>query len=98
MVDTIGLLLAVVVTAGNLDDGTHAPEVLGELTPEKFPRLRKVYADNKYNNRTLEQWMSRNQVVYEIEINSKPEGEGFKPMRYAGWWSRRMLATGDVAG
>ncbi len=38
-------------------------------------------ADNKYNNKTLQQWMSRNKVVYEIEINSKPEGEGFKPIR-----------------
>lgn len=81
VVDTMGLLLAVVVTAGNLDDGTHAPKVLGKLTPEKFPRLRKVYADNKYNNKTLRQWMWRNKVVYEIEINSKPEGEGFKPIR-----------------
>jgi putative transposase len=81
VVDTMGLLLAVVVTAGNLDDGTHAPKVLEKLTPGKFPRLKKVYADNKYNNKTLQQWMSRNKVVYEIEINSKPEGEGFKPIR-----------------
>lgn len=81
VVDTMGLLLAVVVTAGNLDDGTHAPKVLEKLTPEKFPRLKKVYADNKYNNKTLQQWMSRNKVAYEIEINSKPEGEGFKPIR-----------------
>ncbi len=81
VVDTLGLLLAVAVTAGNLDDGTHAPAVLGKLTPERFPRLKKVYADNKYNNKTLQQWMSRNRVAYEIEINSKPAGEGFKPIR-----------------
>jgi putative transposase len=81
VVDTLGLLLAVAVTAGNLDDGTHAPTVLGKLTPEKFPRLKKVYADNKYDNKTLQQWMSRNRVAYEIEINSKPDGEGFEPIR-----------------
>lgn len=81
VVDTLGLLLAVVVTAGNLDDGTHASKVLGKLTPEKFPRLRKVYADNKYKNKTLQQWMLQNKVLYEIEINSKPDGEGFKPIR-----------------
>ena len=81
VVDTLGLLLAVAVTAGNLDDGTHAPAVLGKLTPEKFPRLKKVYADNKYNNKTLQGWMSRNAVAYEVEINSKPKGEGFKPIR-----------------
>jgi putative transposase len=81
VVDTMGSLLAVAVTAGNLDDGTHAPAVLAKLTPEKFPRLKKVYADNKYNNKTLRRWMSRNGVAYEAEINSKPKGDGFKPIR-----------------
>jgi putative transposase len=81
VVDTLGLLLAVAVTAGNLDDGTHAPKVLEKLTPEKFPRLKKIYADNKYNNKTLQQWLKINKVMYEIEINSKPAGEGFKPIR-----------------
>jgi putative transposase len=81
VVDTMGLLLAVVVTAGNLDDGTHAPKVLAKLTPDKFPRLKKIYADNKYNNNALKLWMRQNKIVYEIEINSKPDGEGFKPIR-----------------
>ena len=82
VVDTLGLLLVVAVTAGNLDDGTHASRVLGKLTREKFPRLKKIYADNKYNNKTLQQWMTKQQVGYEIEIGSKPEGEeGFKPIR-----------------
>jgi putative transposase len=82
LVDTMGLLLAVAVTAGNLDDGTHASTVLGKLTREKFPRLKKIYADNKYNNKTLQKWLAENQVQYEIEIGSKPEGEKvFKPIR-----------------
>lgn len=82
LVDTLGLLLAVAVTAGNLDDGTHASTVLGKLNQEKFPRMQKIYADNKYNNQTLQQWMYKNQVGYEIEIGMKPAGEkGFKPIR-----------------
>lgn len=81
VVDTMGLLLAVVVTAGNQDDGTHAPKVLGKLRPEKFPTMKKVYADNKYNIKTLQRWISQNEVACEIEINSKPDGEGFEPMR-----------------
>jgi putative transposase len=81
LVDTMGLLLVVAVTAGNLDDGTHAHRALGKLTAEKFPRLKKVYADNKYNNKALRRWMSRSGVGYEIEIGSKPAGEGFKPIR-----------------
>ena len=39
VVDTLGLLLAVAVTAGNLDDGTHADRVLRKLDRGRFPRL-----------------------------------------------------------
>ena len=82
VVDTMGLLLAVVVTAGNLDDGTHAPAVLEKLTPDKYPRLKKIFADNKYNNKTLQRWLIDNKVTYEIEIGMKPDGEkGFKPIK-----------------
>ena len=82
LVDTLGLLLAVVVTAGNLDDGTYASKVLEKVTVEKYPRLKKVFADNKYNNKTLQRWMEENQVPYVIEIAMKPDGEpGFKPVK-----------------
>jgi putative transposase len=82
VVDTLGLLLAVTVTAGNLDDGTHASQVLEKVTADKFPRLEKIFADNKYNNKTLQSWMAVNQVPYTIEIAMKPEGEpGFKPVK-----------------
>src|SRR3954467_7935101 len=39
VVDTLGLLLAVTVTAASADDGTAAPQVLVKLTREAFPRL-----------------------------------------------------------
>jgi transposase len=82
VVDTLGLLLAVAVTAGNLDDGTHASEVLAKLTADKYPRLTKIFADNKYNNKRLQSWMAEQQVPYTIEIGMKPEGEpGFKPVK-----------------
>jgi putative transposase len=82
VVDTLGLLLAVVVTAANLDDGTYASLVLAKLKAEKFPRLRKVFADNKYNNKKLQRWMDQTEAPYEIEIGMKPEGEpGFKPVK-----------------
>lgn len=82
VVDTLGLLLAVVVTAGNLDDGTYAKLVLAKLKAEHYPRLKKIYADNKYNNKTLQRWLVANEVAYEIEIRMKPEGEPrFKPVK-----------------
>jgi putative transposase len=82
LVDTLGLLLAVVVTAANLDDGTYASLVLAKLTPEKYPRIKKVFADNKYNNKTLQAWLRQQQVPYEIEISVKAAGErSFKPLK-----------------
>jgi putative transposase len=82
VVDTMGLLLAVVVTAANLDDGTYAKLVLAKLNAKQYPRLKKVFADNKYNNKTLQHWMAEHQVPYTLEINMKPEGEpGFKPVK-----------------
>jgi putative transposase len=82
VVDTLGLLLAVTVTAANLDDGTHAARVLEKVTAAKYPRLKKIFADNKYHNKTLQRWMAEHQVPYEIAIAMKPEGEpGFKPVK-----------------
>jgi putative transposase len=82
VVDTLGLLLAVAVTTANLDDGTHAPKVLGKLQREKFPRLEVVFGDNKYNNRKLDAWRQRTQASYRIEVSSRPEGEPkFKPLK-----------------
>jgi putative transposase len=82
VVDTLGLLLAVTVTAANCDDGTHAQEVLKKLTPARFPRLELIYADNKYNNYTLGEWLDNNQKPYKIQISSKGTDEkGFVPIR-----------------
>jgi putative transposase len=82
LVDTLGLLIAVVVTAANLDDGTYAALVLAKLKAEDYPRLKTIFADNKYNNKALQQWMATQRVPYQIEIGTKPEGEpSFKPVK-----------------
>jgi putative transposase len=82
VVDTLGLLMAVVVTPANLDDGTHASKVLSQLTPETYPRLKVIFGDNKYNNRTLDRWMEVNEVPYRIEVGTKREKlASFKPIK-----------------
>jgi putative transposase len=82
VVDTLGLLMAVVVTPANLDDGTHASKVLGQLPAEKYPRLEVIFGDNKYNNRTLDRWMEVKKVPYRIEVSTKREkGAPFKPIK-----------------
>lgn len=82
VVDTLGLLLAVVVTAANVDDGVAAPHVVGKLRPEAFPRLEAIFADTKYHNHAFEAWLGEHgQGKWRLEISRRPEGEtGFKPL------------------
>jgi putative transposase len=82
VVDTLGLLLAVVVTAGNVDDGAGAPKVLGKLQHEAFPRLEAIFADNKYHNHEFEAWLKQHsQGKWRLEISSRPAGaKEFKPL------------------
>ena len=73
VVDTLGLLLAVTVTAAGLDDGRAAPDVLGQLPQDLFPRLRLVWADQKYHNHELYGWLAE-YAHYDLEIVRRPEG------------------------
>ena len=74
MVDTLGLLLAVVVTSAAADEGTAAPEVLKKMTREEFPRPQKLWADNKYHNHALTSWVSEH-GWYVIEVVGRPPRE-----------------------
>jgi putative transposase len=78
IVDTLGLLLVVVVTSASADDGTVAPEVLGRLTAEHRSRLELLWADGKYNNRSLDGWLAGTEAGYVIEVIGRPAGsKGF---------------------
>jgi putative transposase len=92
VVDTLGLLLAVAVTAANLDDGTHAPLVLRKLGAASYPRLEVVYADSKYHNLALADWLRRSGAAYRVEVVSKPAGEpGFVPVKIR-WVAEQAIA------
>jgi putative transposase len=74
VVDTMGLLLVVLVTSANIDDGTGAPEVLELLSEEHKRRLDEIRGDNKYNNRTLDQYVKRSKARYKITVVERPAG------------------------
>ena len=91
-VDTLGMLLAVVVTAASVDDGHAAPEVFRQLHRKNYPRLETMWADGKYHNYALYEWMKRHRVGYDLDIVSRPkETSGFVllPKR---WVAERSLA------
>jgi len=81
LVDTLGLLVAVLVTGAGIDDGTAAPRLLGQITPKDFPRLEVIFGDNKYHNHALEAWLKENRSTWRVEVKKRPEGtRGFTPL------------------
>jgi putative transposase len=91
-VDTLGLLMAVVVTAASADDGATASQPLGQLDRLRFPRLEVIFADQKYKNRDLDGWLARHKKRFRVEVVKRPEGtKGFVllPKR---WVSERSFA------
>jgi len=92
LVDTLGLLLVIVVTQAKLDDAAAAPLIFNELRPEKLPRLEVVWADGKYHNHELNQWLENFQPTWRLEIVVRPPGaQGFTllPKR---WVAERTFA------
>jgi putative transposase len=81
LVDTLGLLVAVVITGAGVDDGAAAPKLLGQISPEDFPRLAVIFGDNKYHNHALEAWLKEERPNWRIEVKTRPEGtRGFTPL------------------
>jgi putative transposase len=74
IVDTLGLLVVALVSVASADDGTAAPGVLRKLTAEHRTRLETIWADGKYNNHQLNDWLERTKVGYKIEVVKRPEG------------------------
>jgi putative transposase len=82
LVDTLGLLIAVLITSAGLDDGSVAPQVLALISATAFPRLETIFGDNKYHNHDLHAWMATHRPTWRLEVKTRPEGStGFTPLR-----------------
>ena len=82
LVDTLGLLIAVVVTGANADDGSAAPQLLAKTSPAEFPRLQTIFGDNKYHNKKLDAWLKNERPRWSIEVKMRPtDSAGFTPVR-----------------
>ena len=87
LVDTMGLLLAVVVTAASVTDAKAAREVFQRATAEGLPRLAKVLGDHVYGNEGLPEWTADN-TTFRLEITVKdptPQGPGKKKFKVIKW-------------
>jgi putative transposase len=76
VVDSLGLLLAVLVTAADVPDAVAAKQVLAPRTYERFPRLRAVRADSAYGRYGLPGWVEA-LGHFVLELVRPPAAVGF---------------------
>jgi putative transposase len=74
VVDSMGLLLAVLVTAASVDDAKAAPELFARLKGQPMGKVTRMFADNKYHNFTLYEWVENN-ASWELDIVRRPDGK-----------------------
>jgi putative transposase len=74
IVDSMGLLLAVLVTAADVDDARAASGLFSRLEGQPMSKVTRMFADSKYHNFSLYQWVESN-AEWELEIVRRPEGK-----------------------
>ena len=74
VVDSMGLLLAVLVTAASVDDGRAAQELFTRLEGQPISQVRRMFADSKYHNMALYEWVETN-ADYRVVVISRPKGK-----------------------
>jgi putative transposase len=92
VVDSMGLLLAVLVTAADVDDAKGAAELFARLDSQPMSRVKRMYADTKYHNFTLYQWVEENEEPWELSIVRRPEGAKGWVMLPIRWTVERTFA------
>jgi putative transposase len=71
--DGMGLLLAALVTAADVDDARAAQGLFGRLEGQPMSKVTRMFADNKYHNHALYDWVAGN-ARWEVHVVRRPEG------------------------
>jgi putative transposase len=74
VVDSMGLLLAVLVTAANVDDARAATSLFSRLEGQPVGKVRRMFADSKYHNYALYEWV-QDKASWEIVVVRRPDGK-----------------------
>lgn len=81
LVDTLGLLVAVLITGAGVDDGVAAPALLDQIAVADYPRLAVIFGDRKYHNHALQAWLAEHRPGWRVEVKLRPAGaKGFAPL------------------
>src|SRR3954462_7783221 len=73
VVDSLGLLLAVLVTAADVDDAAAASELFARLGGQPMGKVTRMFADTKDHNFKLSEWVEAN-ARWDLSIVRRPEG------------------------
>lgn len=85
--DVMGLLLAVLVTAGNVHDTVGGREMVDHVAAH-YPAVTKVWVDGTYQRSVIERGLEHN---IDVSVASKePNQRGFKP-QHKRWAIERTL-------
>jgi putative transposase len=91
VVDSMGLLLAVLVTAADIDDAKGAAEVFARLDGQPMGKVKRMYGDTKYHNYALYEWVEEN-ARWDLVIVRRPKDtEGWVPLPIR-WTVERTFA------
>jgi putative transposase len=78
VVDSLGLLLAVVVTAGNVSDGAGGIAALSEVDPGDYPELGTIFGDRAYEKAGFPEFVGEWKAGCKLNVIARKEDdEGF---------------------
>ena len=103
LVDTLGLLVLVIVTAANVGDRDGLMQLLTTYFRDGVKRLRKLWVDDGYNGAPLRNWARGLKKTHKIELEVAGRiGPGFKVVakrwvveRTFGWLNLRRRLSKD---
>jgi transposase len=102
LVDSLGLLLAVVVSAGDVDDAKAAELLLPALGQPPCGHVRQVFVDNKYRNNQLALWTAQQERYRLVPVLRPKDAVGWirLPQRWVvertfGWFIRSRRLSVD---
>lgn len=91
LVDTMGLLLAVVVHTANTQDRKGARWVLAKAIAKGFDRLELILADGGYESQALLDWLAI-RIHWVFELVKRPEGQKGFVVQAQRWVVERTFA------
>ena len=92
MIDTLGLIVAVVVTAANTDDRQGLGELVKRYFASGVTRLRKIWVDGGYEAQWLRDWVRGLKQTHKIDLEIvEHTGKGFQVVKQR-WKVERTLA------